>query len=132
MTQKRLDAFFKSTSAPKATVSGGQEPNKKAKITNVDPRDPRATQSMRAQANKNMALAKQAVIACEKQGQLPFLKDLLIESSWKDVLSAEFDKPYFKDLERFVREQVRPMARASLAALSPYHAPRPGELLSPS
>ena len=32
-------------------------------------------------------------------------QNIQIESSWKDVLSLEFDKEYFKDLWRFVRDQ---------------------------
>lgn len=32
-------------------------------------------------------------------------KDIQIEPSWKDVLSSEFDKKYFKDLRSFVRDE---------------------------
>lgn len=33
--------------------------------------------------------------------------DVKIESSWKEVLKEEFDKDYFKDLTRFVREEYQ-------------------------
>ena len=33
--------------------------------------------------------------------------DIKIETSWKKALSAEFEKPYFKELAAFVREEYR-------------------------
>ena len=98
MTQKRLDAFFTSTKPAKAAptdqgttdTSGnnGNNGNKKQK-TAVGPADPANAAVMRANANRNLALAKQAVIACEKTGSVPALADLLIDSSWKGALSEE-------------------------------------------
>lgn len=34
-------------------------------------------------------------------------KDIKIESSWKKVLAGEFDKEYFNDLSRFVKEEYK-------------------------
>ena len=34
-------------------------------------------------------------------------KEVKLEPSWKEHLSAEFEKPYFKELTSFVREQYR-------------------------
>jgi uracil-DNA glycosylase len=105
MTQKRLEAFFKSTAPAKDNTH-----NKRTKVdaratTGCSPNDPGKKVQMRSMANKNVALAKQAVIACERQGQVPYLKDLMIEQSWKDALASEFEKPYFKHLEEFVRSE---------------------------
>lgn len=38
----------------------------------------------------------------QKQGKLPALQDLIVEESWKAVLSDEFEKDYFLKLERFL------------------------------
>lgn len=99
MGQKRLDAFFtkpSSNAAPKKAKHDVDEDNPGG--------IPRAHMgSARALSNKNHALAKQAVIMREKQGQVPFLKELLVEESWKQALDTEFEKPYFKALETFVR-----------------------------
>jgi len=54
--------------------------------------------------------------------------DVKIEESWKAVLQTEFDKPYFKELTDFVREEYRtqqifPPARQIFNAfdLCPFH-----------
>jgi hypothetical protein len=59
----------------------------------------------RPPARRNVALAKQVVIGCERAGTLPALRDLLVEESWRDLLADEFGKPYFRDLERFVQAE---------------------------
>lgn len=113
MTQKRLDAFFKSTK-PAKTLAASNTPevdtasNKKQKtvetvVATTDDTPTTSLATMRSNANRNLALAKQAVIACEKTGSLPTLSSLLIEPTWKDALSSEMSKPYFLALERFVQ-----------------------------
>lgn len=62
-------------------------------------------QHMRAHANRNAALAKQVVLKAEAVGGLPRLGELLVEDSWRHLLSSELDKPYFADLEAFVRSE---------------------------
>ena len=62
-------------------------------------------QSMRSQANKNCALAKQVVIRAEQAGTVPSLTDLLIEPSWRQLLGDELHKPYFQDLQKFVQSE---------------------------
>ena len=111
MGQKRLDSFFTTRSAPTAEQKkprtsvaaveegGGQE------HTTTNNKNPSTMQSARMVSNKNHALAKQAVIACENQGTVPRLKDLLIEPTWKSALETEFEKSYFETLEGFVRAQ---------------------------
>lgn len=46
-------------------------------------------------------------LARQKKGALPALKNLIVEDSWKNVLSAEFEKHYFGDLERFMHAEWR-------------------------
>ena len=106
-TQKRLDAFFKSTkpvkaapNADNATNTDIAEVSQKRRKIEVDPEQKLA---LRSHANRNLALAKQVVIASEKKGTVPALADLLIESTWQEALRGEFSKPYFRDLERFVQ-----------------------------
>ena len=110
MGQKRLDSFFTTRSVPvteqkkprtgvaAAAEQGGQEQTNTANNN---------TSSIQARmvSNKNHAFAKQAVIACEHQGIVPRLKDLLIEPTWKSALETEFEKSYFETLEEFVRAQ---------------------------
>ena len=120
MTQKRLDAFFRPTkpsvrAASVAIDGSGDSPDevtsqtseKRRKLASDDPQrecPPQATpQALRANANKNLALVRQAVLACEKQGTAPALADLLVDSSWREALRGEFSKPYFLALERFVQ-----------------------------
>jgi uracil-DNA glycosylase len=62
-------------------------------------------QTMRAEANKNCALAKQVVIRAEQAGTVPALTDLLIEPSWRQLLGDELTKPYFKELQKFVQSE---------------------------
>lgn len=62
-------------------------------------------QAMRAQANKNCALAKQVVIRAEKAGTVPSLVDLLIEPTWRQLLGDELSKPYFQNLQKFVQSE---------------------------
>jgi hypothetical protein len=112
--RQRLDAFFKSTKPPKAaavtdpSADDHGDKNKKQKTAVVAPSSSPGpntvdTATMRTNANRNLALAKQAVIACEKTGSVPALADLLIDPSWKGALGEEMNKPYFKALERFVQ-----------------------------
>lgn len=100
MGQKRLDCFVvqtESSTAKKVKATGDAHVHTSAEDVDIGKR--------RAESNKNHALAKQAVIACEREGTVPYLKDLLIEASWKAELESEFEKSYFKSLETFVREQ---------------------------
>lgn len=53
----------------------------------------------------NAALAKQVVLGCERSGALPALRDLLVEPTWKELLGEEMEKPYFRELERFVQAE---------------------------
>jgi len=149
MTQKRLDAFFTSTKPAKAaprdqgtTDSGGNgnngnNGNKKQKTT-VGPADPANAVAMRANANRNLALAKQAVIACEKTGSVPALADLLIDSSWKGALSEEVRNSAWArarsvSLTRpFSRSLVLSFARSRSHALARWISPtsRPSSALS--
>lgn len=62
---------------------------------------------MRAHANRNCALAKQAVIKAENSGSLPPLDELLIEPSWRALLEDQLAKSYFKELENFVQGEWR-------------------------
>ena len=99
MGQKRLDAFLlRPSSHETAPVV-----KKKAKTDNGGEDTAGKVMRARAKSNKNHALAKQAVIMREKEGNVPFLKELLIDESWKEALDSEFEKPYFKALETFVR-----------------------------
>ena len=105
MAQKRLDAFFKATkpSVRTAAASTGDFSDAPARTTSQTYAKRRKLASdLRASANRNLALARRAVIACEKQGTAPALSDLLVDSSWQDALRGEFSKPYFLDLQRFV------------------------------
>ena len=139
MTQKRLDAFFTSTKPAKAAptdqgttdTSGnsgnnGNNGNKKQK-TAVGPADPANAAAMRANANRNLALAKQAVIACEKTGSVPALADLLIDSSWKGALSEEVRSSAWARARNFslTRSLVYSFARSLVRsfARSLVHAP---------
>lgn len=105
MAQKRLDAFFKATkpSVRAAAASTGDFSDAPARTTpQTYAKRRKLASDLRASANRNLALARQAVIACEKQGTAPALADLLVDSSWQDALRGEFSKPYFLDLQRFV------------------------------
>lgn len=46
--------------------------------------------------------AKQVVADHLKAGHQPPLADLILEPTWKAALSVELNKPYFKELERYV------------------------------
>ncbi len=46
------------------------------------------------------------MIGCERNGTLPALADLVIEESWRQLLTEEFEKPYFAGLQRFVQASV--------------------------
>ncbi len=100
MGQKRLDAFLLSKPLSQETTAPLVKRAKKEHSS-----EEMSAQVMRARArsNKNHALAKQAVIMREKEGNVPFLKELLIDESWKEALDSEFEKPYFEGLETFVR-----------------------------
>ena len=142
MTQKRLDAFFTSTKPAKAAptdqgttdTSGnngnnGNNGNKKQK-TAVGPADPANAAAMRANANRNLALAKQAVIACEKTGSVPALADLLIDSSWKGALSEEVRSSAWARARNF--SLTRSFTRSRSHALARWTSPtsRPSSALS--
>jgi len=45
------------------------------------------------------------VLKAEAAGSLPPLADLLVEPSWRAALGAELAKPYFAELEAFVRSE---------------------------
>lgn len=45
------------------------------------------------------------MLKAEAVGGLPRLGELLVEDSWRHLLSSELDKPYFADLEAFVRSE---------------------------
>lgn len=62
-------------------------------------------QRMRAHANRNLALARQVVTRAEAAAALPRLGDLLVEGSWREALAGEMAKPYWNDLEAFVRSE---------------------------
>ena len=64
-----------------------------------------AAQRLRAHANKQAALARQAVMRAEAAGGLPRLADLLVEDSWRAALAGEAGKQYWADLEAFVRAE---------------------------
>ncbi|KAL4527577.1 hypothetical protein Ndes2437B_g02709 [Nannochloris sp. 'desiccata'] len=83
-----------STTAPAA--NGGQDLHSKQVFE---------MQAMRAQANKNCALAKQVVIKAEQAGTVPSLTDLLIEPCWRQLLGDELTKPYFQNLQSFVQSE---------------------------
>lgn len=123
--QKRLDGFFTSVSSGSKRVktesaaavgladdaSGNenadqlQRPVEKSIGICDEDAVAKSRQEHRALANRNHALAKQAVIRCEQSGTVPMLGDLLVEESWRDVLKSEFDKGYFKSLEKYVRQE---------------------------
>lgn len=50
-------------------------------------------------------MAKQVVLRAEATGGLPRLSELLVENSWRRLLGREFDKPYWTELEAFVRAE---------------------------
>jgi uracil-DNA glycosylase len=133
-TQKRIETFFTVTQAKRAkttdegiassltsadatAASASAEPSLPAPQTEsavdakaVAPaetkaRQREAMQALRAHANRNGALAKQAVVQAERAGTVPALTDLLVEPSWKELLGDEFKKPYFKDLERYLQTE---------------------------
>lgn len=130
--QKRLDGFFTvsssggtgkriKTSATTTTTDGsGNENSDRDQVQRPVPKNivdvnsidtsseeavAKARQEHRALANRNHALAKQAVIRCEQNGTVPMLGDLLVEESWRQVLGSEFEKGYFKSLEKYVRQE---------------------------
>lgn len=45
------------------------------------------------------------VLRAEAAGGLPRLSELLVEDSWRRLLGAEFGKPYWAELEAFVRAE---------------------------
>jgi uracil DNA glycosylase len=47
----------------------------------------------------------QAAAKAEAAGVPPRLTDLLVEDSWRSLLHAELDKPFFTQLEAFVRSE---------------------------
>ena len=39
------------------------------------------------------------------QGMQPILSELLVEDSWRQILRAEFEKPYWTKLQQFLHEE---------------------------
>ena len=54
---------------------------------------------------RNMSKAAEVVAAASARGALPDLQELLVEPTWREVLAAEFDKPTFKQLQRFLHRE---------------------------
>lgn len=105
MGQKRLDTFFTKPSSNASTTAVKKARREGGAEEGASLNDSTTMGTARALSNKNHALAKQVVIMREKEGQVPYLKELIIEESWKCALEPEFEKPYFKDLETFVRSE---------------------------
>eukprot|EP00878_Enallax_costatus_P011606 GHUV01012114.1.p1 GENE.GHUV01012114.1~~GHUV01012114.1.p1 ORF type:complete len:457 (+),score=171.53 GHUV01012114.1:132-1502(+) len=62
-------------------------------------------QQMQVLADRNQTAAQAVVDAAAAAKQQPQLKDLLVEPSWRDVLGAEFDKPYMQQLQTFLNKE---------------------------
>lgn len=54
---------------------------------------------------RNTANALAKVDEAKAQGVQPALAELLGEDSWRKVLMAEFDKPYWTQLQQFLHEE---------------------------
>jgi uracil-DNA glycosylase len=97
-----------SGSAPTAAGTSAAGPSTTALATgsqDLHSKQVSEMQSMRSQANKNCALAKQVVIKAENAGTVPLLTDLLIEPTWRQLLGDELSKPYFNSLQTFVQSE---------------------------
>tara|TARA_B110000977_G_scaffold101422_1_gene132901 strand:- start:833 stop:1801 length:969 start_codon:yes stop_codon:yes gene_type:complete len=68
-------------------------------------------QRQRAELNKQVAISKQlqkkAWEAAEQAGQQPNLDSLLVETTWRAILEAEFKKAYMQNLKDFLLREWR-------------------------
>ncbi|GMH39970.1 hypothetical protein BSKO_07874 [Bryopsis sp. KO-2023] len=89
------------------TVEQGEAPSGGKEGTSADGEGNESTDAQQGLilANRNSALARQAVTRAKEKGGHPKLNSLLVEKSWGEKLEAEFSKPYMATLESFVEKE---------------------------
>lgn len=58
-----------------------------------------------AYVRRNLETAREAVAAAQADGTRPKLSSLLVEQSWLPHMRPEFDKQYFRQLQRFLETE---------------------------
>lgn len=58
-----------------------------------------------ADADRNLEAAREVVAAAQAAGTCPKLDSLLVEQSWLPHMRPEFDKQYFRQLQRFLASE---------------------------
>ncbi|XXG39280.1 hypothetical protein AAC387_Pa01g0284 [Persea americana] len=99
------------TLIPKSSISCNSSPSN----ASSDPDNLTTYQKSRIEINKYSALAKRNLRICTERvskskaegTEYVKLEELLVEDSWVEVLPGELQKPYAKNLCRFVEREVR-------------------------
>ncbi|PNT17017.1 hypothetical protein POPTR_010G169600v4 [Populus trichocarpa] len=73
---------------------------------------------LRAKSKRNLKLCSQLVSNSKGSSGHVNLEELLVENTWREVLPGELEKPYFKNLCKFVESEI---SNGSVAIYPPQH-----------
>ncbi|XP_034906754.1 uracil-DNA glycosylase, mitochondrial [Populus alba] len=73
---------------------------------------------LRAKSKRNLKLCSQLVSSSKGSSGHVNLEELLVEDTWREVLPGELEKPYFKNLCKFVESEI---SNGSVAIYPPQH-----------
>uniref|UniRef100_A0A6M2F6F0 Uracil-DNA glycosylase n=1 Tax=Populus davidiana TaxID=266767 RepID=A0A6M2F6F0_9ROSI len=73
---------------------------------------------IRAKSKRNLKLCSQLVSSSKGSSGHVNLEELLVEDTWREVLPGELEKPYFKNLCKFVESEI---SNGSVAIYPPQH-----------
>ncbi|KAI5574525.1 hypothetical protein BDE02_10G150400 [Populus trichocarpa] len=73
---------------------------------------------LRAKSKRNLKLCSQLVSNSKGSSGHVNLEELLVENTWREVLPGELEKPYFKNLCKFVESEI---GNGSVAIYPPQH-----------
>ncbi|KAJ6357348.1 hypothetical protein OIU78_005244 [Salix suchowensis] len=73
---------------------------------------------LRAKSKRNLKLCSQLVSNSKGSSGHVKLEELLVEDTWREVLPGELEKPYFKNLCKFVESEI---SNGSVAIYPPQH-----------
>ncbi|KAL9389084.1 hypothetical protein Peur_017689 [Populus x canadensis] len=73
---------------------------------------------LRAKSKRNLKLCSQLVSNSKGSSGHVNLEELLVEDTWREVLPGELEKPYFKNLCKFVESEI---SNGSVAIYPPQH-----------
>ncbi|XP_011013514.1 PREDICTED: uracil-DNA glycosylase [Populus euphratica] len=73
---------------------------------------------LRAKSKRNLKLCSQLVSNSKGSSGHVNLEELLVEDTWREVLPQELEKPYFKNLSKFVESEI---SNGSVAIYPPQH-----------